>query len=312
MRVISEMPPLDHVLTVSRWLAEITGGELADVQRRLLAECRFVGHNVCEAAREFGLVPHVWNERMLEFYASTDAFLFETVAWNSTQIKQQMRSVVCEGLTRRLSTTARVLCFGDGMGFDSAALARCGFDVTCYEVSGPCLEFAKRLFALNQLNVRIETSEHNLGSERFDAIVCLDVLEHLPDPVAAVKKFSGWLNESGFLVAHAPFYHVDPTRPTHLRSNRRFSGVIEGLYGPAGFHAVETGGALLNPVFLQALTQAPTAISLPSRARIRLARAIVKYAKYVGPIPRLVAAIICKPPVQWRRTLEDELRRHQA
>lgn len=246
---------------------------------------------------------------MLEFYASTDAFLFETVAWNSTRIKHEMRSIVCQGLTRRLPTTARILCFGDGMGFDSAVLARCGFQVTCYEVSGHCLEFAQRLFALNQLDVRIETNEQNLGSERFDAIVCLDVLEHLPDPVQAVKKFSGWLNESGFLVAHAPFYHVDSTRPTHLSSNRRFSGVIEGLYGPAGFQAVETGGALLNPLFLQASPCAPASLTLQSQARIRMARAIVKYAKYAGPIPRLVAAVVCKPPIQWRRTLEVALQR---
>jgi len=309
VRVIDNVPPLNDVLIVSRWLSEITGIQIDDVQRRLLAECHFVGHNVCEAAQKFGLVPHVWNERMLEFYASTDAFLFETVAWNATQMKREMRNIVCQELKRRLPANARILCFGDGMGFDSAALARCGFQVTCYEVSGPCLEFARRLFELNQLDVCIETNEQSRSSDRFDAIVCLDVLEHLPDPVAAVKKFSGWLTDSGVLVAHAPFYHVDQTRPTHLRSNRRFSGVTEGLYGQAGFHVVETGGLLLNPLFLQKCTHKPATSTWQSQIRIRMARTIVKGAKYVGPIPRLVASVVCKPPVHWRRTLEKELQR---
>ena len=77
-QVAEILPPLNDVLTVARWLAEITGRDQADVRRRLLTECDSVGRNVCNAATEFGLVPHVWNERMLEFYGVTDAFLFET------------------------------------------------------------------------------------------------------------------------------------------------------------------------------------------------------------------------------------------
>ena len=304
MHPISEvLPPLDDVLTVANWLVEITGRDLADVQRRLLAESGFVGHNVCEAAGEFGLVPHVWNDRLLEFYGATDAFLFETVTWNATRMKQDMRNAVCRALTKRLPHGARVLCYGDGMGFDSAALARCGFRVTCYEVSGPCLEFARRLFAFNQLDVTIETNEENFAAGTFDAIVCLDVLEHLPDPVDAVQKFSKWLTESGFLAAHAPFYHVDATRPTHLRSNRRFSGMIEGLYGRAGLQAVETCGPILNPILLQKRSGNSVTPTLVSRLRLRVAQSIVWIAGFFRHVPRLVAAVVCKPPCEWKQTL---------
>ncbi len=302
-QVTEALPPLNDVLTIAQWLSEITGQDLDNVQRRLLAESNFVGHNVFEAAKDFGLVPHIWNERLLEFYGGTDAFMFETVTWNATRMKHDMRNAVCRALMKHLPQGAKVLCYGDGMGFDSAALARCGFRVTCYEVSGPCLEFARRLFALNGLEISIERSEQNLADEVFDGIVCLDVLEHVPDPIQTVQKFSKWLNETGFLVAHAPFYHVDATRPTHLHSNRRFSGVIEGLYGRAGFFAVETCGPVLNPILLQKQSDNSVTPTLPSRLRLRFAQSIVWIAGYLRHVPRWVAAVVCKPPRKWKQTL---------
>ena len=166
------------------------------------------------------------------------------------------------------------------MGFDSAALAKRGFDVRCYEVSGPCLEFARRLFALNQLDVAIETQESRFSPQAFDAIVCLDVLEHLPDPPAAVVKFANWLAPLGVLVAHAPFYPVDATRPTHLRSNRRYSGVIEGLYGQAGFRPIKSAGPILNPLVLQKRSENSAQIGLGPRIQLRLAQMAVWLAKY--------------------------------
>ena len=62
---MSSLPPLNDALLVADWLQEITGAPLTEVRRRLAAECRLVGHNVREAARAFGLTPHIWNDRRL-------------------------------------------------------------------------------------------------------------------------------------------------------------------------------------------------------------------------------------------------------
>jgi SAM-dependent methyltransferase len=298
------LPPLNDPWLVVDWLSEITGQPVDRVRPRLLAECRRLGHNVCEAAREFELTPHVWSERLLAFYGQTDAFLYETAVWNSTRVKAEMRDVVGRVLAARLPSGARVLCFGDGMGFDSAALAERGFAVTCYDVSGPGLEFARRIFDWNRLDVEIVTSEPNLPAESFDAIVCLDVLEHVPDPPAVVRRFSAWLREGGLLAVHAPFFHVDATRPTHLAANRQYAGRIRSLYGAAGFGVIEHCGPLLNPVVLR---KSPAAEGLPlslvQRLRLAARQLLLHAAGYVPSVPGVVVAGMCRPSGDWLCTL---------
>jgi SAM-dependent methyltransferase len=248
---------------------------------------------------------------MIEFYRVTDAFLFSNASWNSTRMKRELTNTVCRIMTERLPLGSKILCYGDGMGFDSAALAKCGFRVTCYEISELSLEFARRLFSLNELEVVIEREESRLAPGTFDAIVCLDVLEHLPDPAAAVLKFSNWLNGLGFLVVHAPFYAVEATQPTHLRSNRPLSGVIQGLYGKAGFDPLETGGLLLNPILLQKRSPNVAKPELLSRVWLRVAQAIVWFAKFLKVSPKVAAAAGSIPPYQWREKLVAASLEHQ-
>src|SRR6266516_3311142 len=39
----------------------------------------------------------------------------------------------------------------------------------------------------------------------FDAVMCVEVFEHLPEPVLAIREFSRLLKEGGHLVITAPF-----------------------------------------------------------------------------------------------------------
>jgi 2-polyprenyl-3-methyl-5-hydroxy-6-metoxy-1,4-benzoquinol methylase len=40
--------------------------------------------------------------------------------------------------------------------------------------------------------------------EKFDAVFLLDILEHVIDPIAVLKKAAGFLNPDGMLIAHVP------------------------------------------------------------------------------------------------------------
>jgi SAM-dependent methyltransferase len=42
-------------------------------------------------------------------------------------------------------------------------------------------------------------------SESFDAVMCIEVLEHLPDPPAALRELSRLLKSGGMLIVTAPF-----------------------------------------------------------------------------------------------------------
>ncbi|OPJ54646.1 class I SAM-dependent methyltransferase [Clostridium oryzae] len=62
------------------------------------------------------------------------------------------------------------------------------------------------------------------GNESFDAIMCTEVFEHLPDPVSAIKEFSRLLKKGGKLILAAPFCSLTHFAPYHFYSgfNRYF------------------------------------------------------------------------------------------
>jgi len=52
----------------------------------------------------------------------------------------------------------------------------------------------------------------------FDAIMCIEVLEHLPDPVQAIKEFSRLIRPKGHLILTAPFCSLTHFSPYHFSS----------------------------------------------------------------------------------------------
>lgn len=52
----------------------------------------------------------------------------------------------------------------------------------------------------------------------FDAIMCIEVLEHLPDPINAIKEFSRLLKPNGHLIVTAPFCSLTHFAPYHFSS----------------------------------------------------------------------------------------------
>lgn len=72
----------------------------------------------------------------------------------------------------------------------------------------------------------------------FDAILCVEVLEHLPDPLAALREFARLLRSGGQLVVTAPFCSL-----THLAPYFFSTGFSRYFYEthlpPQGFELVE-------------------------------------------------------------------------
>lgn len=58
----------------------------------------------------------------------------------------------------------------------------------------------------------------------FDAIMCVEVFEHIPEPIAAIREFSRLLKSGGRLILTAPFCSLTHLSPYHFYSgyNRHF------------------------------------------------------------------------------------------
>ncbi len=67
----------------------------------------------------------------------------------------------------------------------------------------------------------------------FDAILCTEVFEHLPNPILAIKEFSRLLRTDGYLIITAPFCSLTHFSPYHFYTgfNRYFYETHLPQYG---------------------------------------------------------------------------------
>jgi 2-polyprenyl-3-methyl-5-hydroxy-6-metoxy-1,4-benzoquinol methylase len=107
-------------------------------------------------------------------------------------------------LLRVLLPPAKVLEIGGGHGGFVALLRQAGFDATGLELSPWVVDFARKTFDIPMLHGPIEDQPISTGS--LDAIVMMDVLEHLPRPLATMEKCLSLLKPNGLLLVQTPCY----------------------------------------------------------------------------------------------------------
>jgi SAM-dependent methyltransferase len=107
-----------------------------------------------------------------------------------------------EQIGHRLPPGARVLDVGSGSGEWLAVLQRAGHQVCGVEPDPFYGEFARR-----EYGVQVETAgilDLRRPEKSLDVITLFHVLEHLPDPLAALQRFRGWLRPGGLLIIEVP------------------------------------------------------------------------------------------------------------
>jgi SAM-dependent methyltransferase len=89
---------------------------------------------------------------------------------------------------------------GHGLLLDEAR--RRGYDVEGVEPSTQAVRYARDRLGLAVKETAIEEAE--LGGERYDAILLVDVLEHLDDPIAVLERLLAVLAPGGALLITTP------------------------------------------------------------------------------------------------------------
>jgi 2-polyprenyl-3-methyl-5-hydroxy-6-metoxy-1,4-benzoquinol methylase len=104
---------------------------------------------------------------------------------------------------------AKVLEIGSGHGGFVSMLQHAGFDATGLELSPWVVDFARKTFDVPMLHGPIE--DQSIPPATFDAIVLMDVLEHLPRPMVTVEKCLSLLKPGGVLLVQTPCYPENTT-----------------------------------------------------------------------------------------------------
>ncbi|MEO5811940.1 MAG: bifunctional 2-polyprenyl-6-hydroxyphenol methylase/3-demethylubiquinol 3-O-methyltransferase UbiG [Rhodanobacter sp.] len=98
---------------------------------------------------------------------------------------------------------ARVADVGCGGGLLSEAMARAGALVTGVDLATQVIEVARLHLHESQLTVdyRVQSSADLAATEpaAFDAVCCMELVEHVPDPAALVADLAAMLKPGGWL-----------------------------------------------------------------------------------------------------------------
>lgn len=113
-----------------------------------------------------------------------------------------------------------VLDFGCGIGTGSICLASVGCEVHSADIAIELLTFAEYRFRKRGVRARvIDLGSGECPNKRYyDMVVCLDVLEHIPNQLAKLRELSSYLREGGYLLVNLMNDSRHPHRPMHISS----------------------------------------------------------------------------------------------
>ena len=154
------------------------------------------------------------SRQLIDFYNRSDTELFELIEWHASD-PIHYRTLIIRDVALRQPGRA-CLDYGSGIGSDALVFAEAGFDITLADVSDVLLGFAA--FRCRKRGARVRTidlKKASLPSGSFDVVLCLDVLEHIPEPLPIVRNIRRAMREDALLMMHAPFGD-DPEHPMHV------------------------------------------------------------------------------------------------
>lgn len=231
-------------------VAQIAGLGVDDVQQRVARDVAQPGHAVLEDCRRFDVVPFGPSARMDSLYRDGVGFAIELAGTHADEGRMLMAAFI---IGRLLSESARrplrVLALGDGIGIDSLRLASMGFDVDYIDFDGSLTarvarqNFESFFQAVPQGAGRVNVIADAATQPPYDAVVCLEVIEHVDDPHGFLRMLSQRLAPDGLLFISECFDGVRDHWPTHLQSNEDYSALLPLMAADAGLVLDDCNGA---------------------------------------------------------------------
>ena len=179
------MPDLTMFPIVLGDISTFTGEDLLTIQEKTL--------QYVDLTKEewLGKNPTTWDEKTA-FYEQTSSYIYELTEWHRRDpINKLLLSMRSEGTA---------LDYGGGTATLSLLGHLQGKSIHVYDISSVTFEFAKSRLKYHGIEQLIcETPKR----EAYDTVICVDVLEHVTDPMRMLKDLKQLLKPGGLLIANA-------------------------------------------------------------------------------------------------------------
>ncbi len=226
-------------------ISAVSGKPEEWVSQKVEQEKRVDGMSVSADVRAFDVVPFQPSSQMDNLYRSGISFALELAANYSDSARIKMAAFIVVRLCTertRLGRNLKVLAVGDGIGSDSIRLAGAGFDVDYMDYeSSVTSQVAHENFkkfkseggsAVGGLKV---LNRHEIDSGNYDAVISLEVIEHVEYPHQFLDFLKLQLKTNGLLFLSDCFSGIKLNWQTHLLSNERLSGLLPLMAAQNGF-----------------------------------------------------------------------------
>jgi 2-polyprenyl-3-methyl-5-hydroxy-6-metoxy-1,4-benzoquinol methylase len=169
-------------------------------------------------------------DRIKQFYKQTTNYIYELGEWHLfVPGKRESDAQLVADMKQK--QPKNILDFGGGVGLMAIPLARAGFDVTLADLDGTSLDFAK--FRADRHNDKLKIWKSDVEAmppdKKYDVIMAMDVLEHLPKETLheIVDKLVKLKHAGTQIIISAPFgrtsvhpMHIDLTDDTKAQVER--------------------------------------------------------------------------------------------
>ncbi len=216
-------------------LAAYNGAPADQISALLEKELGCLGDRM---AKEWRTQRPVTGRQIERFYRETDAYLYELLIDGENPFRTVTREAILQAL--REVNARRVFEFGGGIGTDAMWFAKAGFQWTYYDLpSGQTSRFAAWRFAKSKLPVAVVT--HPNQSSGNDAVISLEVFEHLPNLLTALRAINRALRPAGLLIFTESFGKTE-RHPLHLARAALQGRFLNELLRATGFKPLSRFG----------------------------------------------------------------------
>jgi 2-polyprenyl-3-methyl-5-hydroxy-6-metoxy-1,4-benzoquinol methylase len=197
----------------------------------IVHEQKYPGSAVLRDVMNYDVIPFAKSTCMDHLYKHGIGLSVELASTYIDNDRIQMLAfIICALLEKQndTKTPLKVLALGDGIGIDSIRLALVDFEVDYldYETSNMSRIADLNIQKAKKLNNSLTISVIQELSHGYDAIVCLEVIEHVAEPKAFTDYIHTHLKEDGLLFISECFNGIEDRWPTHLFSSEKYSALL--------------------------------------------------------------------------------------